>query len=152
MEAIAAASESAGTAEGFENYSLYVLNAGAGTGQAGAVGDYLTDEGMNVADVSNAMDGVYWESQIVTADPADPAAQQLAERLGNVPVTANANVEPGSLIVVIAADYAGPAMLSPEEREEVPSEAPVGTPGEDFGAAETGPEITAGGNGPRCVN
>lgn len=147
-----AASESAGTAEGFENYSLYVLNAGAGTGQAGAVGDYLTDEGMNVADVSNAMDGVYWESQIVTADPADPAAQQLAERLGNVPVTANANVEPGSLIVVIAADYAGPAMLSPEEREEVPSEAPVGTPGEDFGAAETGPEITAGGNGPRCVN
>ena len=141
-----------GTAAGFENLSLYILNAGAGTGQAGAVGDYLTDEGMRVADVSNAMDGVYWESQIVAANPEDPAARQLAERLGGIPVTANANVDAGSLIVVIAADYAGPALLSPEEREEASSDAPVGTPGEDFGAAETGPEIDAGGDGPRCVN
>ena len=53
---------------------------------------------------------------------------------------------------VIAADYAGPALLSPEEREEASSDTPVGTPGEDFGAAETGPEIDAGGDGPRCVN
>ena len=107
---------------------------------------------MRVADVSNAMDGVYWESQIVAANPEDPAAKELADRLGGIPVTSNANVDAGSLIVVIAADYAGPALLSPEEREEASSDTPVGTPGEDFGAAETGPEIDAGGDGPRCVN
>ena len=36
--------------------------------------------------------------------------------------------------------------------EEAQQEAPVGTPGQDFGATEIAPEITADGDSPRCVN
>ena len=54
--------------------------------------------------------------------------------------------------MVVAEDYTGPAMVEPGEVDETEYYAPVGTPGEDFGAAEVGPEINAGGTGPRCVN
>ena len=139
-------------AEQFAQYEAYVLNAGSRPGQAAAMGDHLRKQGITVANVSNAMDGVYSSSQIVAADPQDPAAVELANMLGGLPVTANAGLEPGSLIVVVAQDYAGPAMVEPGEVDETEYYAPVGTPGEDFGAAEVGPEINAGGTGPRCVN
>lgn len=135
----------------------YVLNAGAPARQAGAVADYLRGTDVTVANVSNALEGVYSHSQIVAADPQDPAAVALAELLGGLPITTNNGLEPGSLIVVVADDYAGPAALSPAERAAASEStsataAPVGTPGEDFGAAEVAPSFTAGGTGPRCVN
>lgn len=133
----------------FEGYGVTVLNAGGVPGQAGRVGDYLGEQGLTIDSVSNAMEGVYWESQVVAADPTDAAAIELARMLGGVPVTVNETLEPGSLIVVVSTDYAGPAAMSAEEAE---MEAPVGIPGEDFGAAEAAPEIDAGGDGPRCVN
>lgn len=133
----------------FANYDVTVLNAGGVAGQAGRVGEALRGKGLEVAGVSNAMEGMYWESQVVAADANDPAALALAQLLGGVPVTVNETLEPGSLIAVVAEDYAGPAAMSAEEAEQ---EAPVGTPGEDFGAAEAAPEINAGGDGPRCVN
>ncbi len=133
----------------FTGYEVSVLNAGALPGQAGRVGDHLRGAGLTIDSISNALDGMYAESQIVAADPEDPAAVELAKMLGGLPVVANETLEHGSLIVVVAADYAGPAAMSEDEAE---MEAPVGTPGEDFGAAETGPNITAGGDSPSCVN
>lgn len=129
----------------------YVLNAGAREGQAAAVGQYLANKGVTVASVSNALDGIYSQSQVVAPTADDPAAVELAKELGGLPVTANANVEQGSLIVVVAGDYAGPA-ASISSSSTTTTEAPVGTPGEDFGNAKVAPEITAGGSGPRCVN
>ena len=128
---------------------VIVLNAGAVPGQAGRVGEELGKQGVQVSEVANAMEGLYFQSQVLAADANDPAAQELARVLGGVPVVANATLEPGTMIAVVAEDYAGPGVMTAEEAQQ---EAPVGTPGEDFGATEIGPEITADGDSPRCVN
>ena len=141
---------SAAAAPELASEEVYVLNAGGRPGQAGAVGEHLKDMGVTVAEVSNAMEGIYSQSQIVAPTVTDPAAAELARRLGGLPVTANDNVEPGSIIVVVADDYRGPAAVT--GAAATTTEAPVGTPGEDFGVAEAPPEIDAGGTGPRCVN
>ena len=128
---------------------VIVLNAGAVPGQAGRVGEELSNQGIQVSEVANAMEGLYYQSQVVAPDADDPAAQELARILGGVPVVANASLEPGTMVAVVAEDYAGPGVMTEEEAQQ---EAPVGTPGEDFGATEIGPEITADGDSPRCVN
>ena len=128
---------------------VIVLNAGAVPGQAGRVGEELGKQGLQVSEVANAMEGLYYQSQVLATDANDPAAQELARILGGVPVMANATLEPGTMIAVVAEDYAGPGVMTAEEAQQ---EAPVGTPGEDFGATEVGPEITADGDSPRCVN
>mgnify|MGYP002714754575 CR=1 FL=1 len=58
-------------------------------------------------------------------------------------------LEPRAVIAVIADGYSGPGAMSAEEAEQ---DAPVGTPGDDFGAAEPAPELTADSDSPRCVN
>lgn len=138
------------TVEALSGRGVTVLNAGAVPGQAGRVGDHLRGAGVTIDSVSNAMEGLYWESQIVAADPEDAAAKELSQMLGGLPITVNETLEPHSLIVVVADGYAGPAAIAEEEASE--ENVSVGTPGEDFGAAEQGPDITAGGTGPRCVN
>ena len=96
------------------------------------------------------MEGLYSFSQVVAADENDSAARELARALGGLPVSANPNLEPGSIALVIADDYTGPGALDADNQVEF--QEPVGTPGADFGEAEVAPEITAGGSGPRCVN
>ena len=135
---------------------LTVLNAGVTTGLAGNVGGWLTEEGYEVTEVTNAMPGVYYQSQVVAADAADPRALELAEALGGIPVAANPSLDDGTFIVVTHDDWNGPlgdASLGPAPSPAAPSpEETVGTPGSDFGEAEVAPEIDAGGDGPRCVN
>ncbi|MCT1492883.1 LCP family protein [Corynebacterium sanguinis] len=140
-------------------YNVFALNAGQIEGQAGGVAGWLKEQGVTIADVSNAMPGVYSSSQIVALDPQDPVALALAEMLGGLPVTSNEGLEPSSLIVVVADDYGGPssssASIGTSETDSSGAADPtesVGTPGEDFGAAEVAPQIDAGGDGPRCVN
>jgi len=133
----------------FGSHQVIVLNAGGVPGQASRVGEELGKEGVTVGEVANAMEGLYFQSQVVTSDVEDPAAQELARLLGGVPVVANASLEPGTLVAVVSDDYAGPGAMSAEEAEQ---DAPVGTPGEDFGATGIAPEITADGDSPRCVN
>lgn len=129
---------------------ILVLNAGTTSGLAGGVGSHLAQNGWNVTDVTNAQPGIYWESQVVAADPTDPAALKLAEALGGLPVTTSPSLEPGTLVVVTHDGYAGP-MDQEAVQEETPTT--VGQPGADFGGdTEVAPEIDAGGDGPRCVN
>ncbi|MGV0341691.1 LCP family protein [Corynebacterium mastitidis] len=148
--------------------TVSVLNAGTISGLAGSVSALLTQAGYTVAETTNAMPGVYSTSQVVAPAAEDPAAEELSRRLGNLPITVNESLEPGTLIVVTAEDYSGPrddAALSSEDantpatatsaadaEESEPQEEPVGQPGADFGAAEVAPKIDAGGHGPRCVN
>lgn len=132
-------------------YNVIALNAGETDGQANAVAGWIKEQGVTVSDVSNAVPGVYTTSQVVAPDPEDPAALALAEMLGGLPVTVNTELESTSLVVVVADDYTGPSSETAAVIEPSPSDA-VGTPGEDFGAAEVGPAIDAGGDGPRCVN
>lgn len=139
-----------------EDISLHVLNAGSVTGMASGLTAWLEQTGYTVVETSNSMPGIYGESQIVAADPSDPRAIALAEQLGGLPITANAGLDASSLVIVTADDYNGPldeSSTEPETSMNEPSpEDTVGTPGEDFGAAEVSPEIDAGGDGPRCVN
>lgn len=140
-----------------DNITLHVLNAGSITGLAAGVTTWLTDVGYNVENTANAMPGVYWESQIVAADPTDERVIALAEQLGGLPITPNAELEPDTFIVVTADNYAGPLDEGKQAEASDAAQAPsgtdqVGTPGADFGTAEVAPEIDAGGDGPRCVN
>ncbi|WKD57022.1 Transcriptional regulator LytR [Corynebacterium capitovis DSM 44611] len=146
----ASPSATAGSGE-LAEYSIHALNAGDEEGLAGAVAAYLQEQGASIADVTNAQPGVYSSSQVVARDPQDPAARRLAQLLGGVPVTANSGLDSTSLIVVIGPEYSGPSSTATSSTEPSISET-VGTPGEDFGTAVVGPEINAGGSGPRCVN
>lgn len=130
-----------------EGAQLHILNAQAPTGTAAAVGAWLDEHGYTVMDVSNANEGIYTTSQIVAADANDPRAQALAEQLGIPTVTENANLEPDSIVVVVAADYNGP--LNEDKLGQDDATAAVG---EDFGSVVDAPEIDAGGDGPRCVH
>lgn len=156
------ADESEGNSAGItpvaEDINLQVLNAGSIAGLAAGVSGWLTGTGYNVENTGNAMPGVYWESQIVAADPTDERVVALAEQMGGLPVTANAELEPDTFIVITADDYAGPTDESSQAQASESAAAQpdptnqVGTPGADFGTAEVAPEINAGGDGPRCVN
>lgn len=140
----------AGVSATLSGASITLLNAGETAGLAGAVGGFLEEKKLTVESIGNAAPGIYETSQVVAPTADDPAAKELAELLGGLPVTANESLEPGSLIVVAASDYAGPA--AEDAPHEISEDNTVGTPGEDFGAAEVAPEINAGGTGPRCVN
>lgn len=138
------------------NASVTLLNAGNASGMAAAVGGFLEEKQLTIESIGNATPGIYTESQIVAPTADDPAANELAELLGGLPVTVNESLTPGSVIVVTADDYTGPASdevdATDTTAEDPTQEDTVGTPGEDFGAAEVAPEINAGGSGPRCVN
>ena len=130
-----------------------VLNAGSTSGLAAGVGAYVKEHGVTVDNVTNAMPGVYYESQIVAARADDPAAIELARMLGGLPITVNESLDSTSLIVVTADDYVGPTSEAVDlPQPSTSSSNTVGTPGEDFGTAEVAPEFNAGGSGPRCVN
>lgn len=130
-----------------------VLNAGGTTGLAAGVGAYVREHGITVDNVTNAMPGVYFQSQVVAASASDPAAIELARMLGGLPITVNESLDSASLIVVTADDYAGPSADAADLPQPSSSQSnTVGTPGEDFGEAEVAPGFNAGGSGPRCVN
>lgn len=130
---------------------LYVLNATYTSGLASAIGDSLSAEGYNVEETGNAVEGMYFSSQILTGDVEDEDVIALAEKLGGLPINYDATLDPGNVVVVAAEDYNGPKndeiLSAPVSTPEV-----VGQPGADNGEAIVSPEINAGGNGPRCVN
>ena len=140
-----------------QGVEIHVLNAGRTTGMAGSVGAHLSEGGYDVTEITNAMPGIYFSSQVVAADPTDPRALALAESLGGLEITTNAGLEADVLIAVTADDYSGPLgeasdLASTPTTTAATTETPVGAPGPDFGVTEDPPEIDAGGDGPRCVN
>ncbi|APT93774.1 LytR family transcriptional regulator [Corynebacterium phocae] len=137
------------------NLEIHVLNAGSISGLAAGVGAWITSQGYAVDRTANADPGIYDTTQLVAANPDDPRAIALAEQLGGIPITVNEGLDPNTLIVVTANDYAGPSDQDETDAASAAEEmapAPVGAPGADFGEAEVSPEIDAGGDGPRCVN
>lgn len=144
-----------------ESVEVHVLNAGGIAGLANNIGDWLEGAGLKVAETTNAQDGIYFESQIVAANPDSEAAQALSEMLGGLPITPNETLDENTLVVVGHSEYSGPAAepigsgeyASEDTGEEDADETDeVGTPGADYGQAEDNPELDAGGDGPRCVN
>lgn len=140
-------------ADGLE---VHVLNAGTVSGLASQISGWLQGVGYTVADTSNAEPGLYSGSQIVASDPNDQRAHDLATQLGGLPVTGNSTLDANTFIVVAGDDYAGPAradQATAPAQQTTPTDALVGTPGEDFNTTlQAAPAIDAGGDGPHCVN
>ena len=136
---------------------INVLNAGKTSGQAGNIAAFLTDQGLNVPVVSNAIAGMYNSSQILAANPNSDEAKALSQMLGGLPIKANDSLDDTTLIVVSSDDYKGPVGTARDTPSPVAATtsapaAPVGTPGDDFGQDHSAPKLDAGGDGPRCVN
>ncbi|AKK10512.1 LCP family protein [Corynebacterium uterequi] len=115
---------------------VHVLNAGSTDGLAAGVGGWLGEQGLTVTTVGNATPGAYFSSQIVASDSSDPAALELSELLGGLPITEAEGVD-GVLIVVTADNFTGP------------------TAGESVAIAPmavTTPMIGVGGSTPTCIN
>ena len=132
--------------------TVTVLNASQIPGLAGSVGGWLRDESYRVTTVTNAQEGLYFSSQVVAHSTDDPAAKEIAEKLGNLPITTSPTLDPGSVVVVTASDYAGPQSdTSFEEQDTDTGTDVVGQPGAAL-EEPLSPTITAEGNRPQCVN
>ncbi|WP_029115328.1 LCP family protein [Mycobacterium sp. URHB0044] len=123
-------------------------------GLAASVSEVLSSKGFTPGDVGNTEAEHVSRSQVQAAKSDDLGAQAVAKELGNLPVVEDATVAPGSVRVVLAADYTGPGSgLGNED----PSAADTQTA--DPAAAESSeappppsPIITAGSNDPECVS
>ena len=131
--------------------TVTVLNASQISGLAGSVAGWLRDDGYRVTSVSNAQAGLYTNSQVVAATEDDPAAKELAQKLGGLPIATSTTVDPGSVVVVTAGDYQGPKSDNAFEEEEDTGGTVVGQPGAEL-EESISPTITAEGNRPQCVN
>lgn len=126
---------------------VHVLNASGTGGLAGGVASHLEGLGYTIEETGNAIEGLYFESQVLAADPTDPQAIALADELGGLPIIPSASLDSDTMIVISHVDYAGPTA------ETSASPSSVGQPGMDAsGDPILSPEIDAGGDGPRCVN
>ncbi|WJZ01900.1 LCP family protein [Corynebacterium freiburgense] len=131
--------------------NIYVLNAGGVSGEGARVGNHLTELGYNIVEVTNAPEGLYTDSRVLSANANDPAARELAKLLGDVPIGVSPSLEPGELAVVVHTDYRGPS--SQETTQETSSQqTSVGQPGSPVDEESASPKFNAGGDGPRCVN
>lgn len=132
---------------------LSVLNATSTEGLAGQLATYLKEEGYAEAKTDNASEDSYDHSQILAGDPNNEEVKNLAALLG-LPVEQANDTDKQHVEIVISYDYAGPseeqASADGTAGEETPHVA-AGQPGTSD-APIIGPEIDAGGNGPRCVN
>lgn len=143
---------------------VHVLNASTTTGMASRIGTALQKKGYQIGDIGNAPAGLYAETQVLTADADDPLVKDLARTLGNVPIVVTGSLEKGEAVVVAAADYNGPIandqkVANSEEFQAVDDSATDGSAGSGTVAGIPGteeeivsPTISAGGDGPRCVN
>ncbi|MCQ9352135.1 LCP family protein [Corynebacterium sp. 153RC1] len=135
-----------------------VLNASGIDGLASAVAAALSQNGENIIEVGNANNGSYISSQVVAANANSEEARRIAEFLG-LPVVENSSLDERTIMVITAADYAGPTEYGVEPiingqsaTDTGSTEETIGQPGADAGEAIVSPEINAGGTGPRCVN
>jgi LCP family protein required for cell wall assembly len=135
-----------------------VMNDSDVNGLAASVSELLTGKGFVAGTVGNNETGRVSSSQIRAAKTDDLGAQAVSKQLGNLPIVEDASVAPGSVQVVLASDYTGPGSglgtdvangdgstssgdtvtTAAVESTDTPLPAP--------------PIITAGSDGPECVN
>jgi LCP family protein required for cell wall assembly len=131
-----------------------VVNATDINGLAAAVSHVLTNKGFAPGNVGNNEAGYVAASQVQAAKADDLGAQAVSKELGGLPIVENASVPPGSVRVVLAADYTGPGSGldgSDPTLATVDSAAAGSTESNDT-APTPSPIITAGSDDPECVN
>jgi LCP family protein required for cell wall assembly len=123
-------------------------------GLAASVSEVLSGKGFTPGPVGNTETDHVSRSQVRAAKSDDLGAQAVAKELGNLPVVEDASVAPGSVRVVLAADYTGPgAGLGNEDPASVDGQTADQAAVDSTDAAPPpSPIITAGSNDPECVS
>jgi LCP family protein required for cell wall assembly len=129
-----------------------VLNDSDIGGLAAAVSEILTNNGFAAGTVGNNDAGHVSGSEVQAAKPDDLGAQAVAKQLGGLPVVPNPGVRPGTVKVVLAADYTGPGSGLGGSSQATPSEATAAAGTTDSTAPPPSPILTAGSDNPACVN
>lgn len=138
-----------------EQTTVDVANDSDVSGLAGAVSDRLTAAGFTGGSVGNNEQAKVTESQVLAAKQDDLGAQAVAKELGDLPVTVDASIPPGTVRVVLADGYAGPGS---GQDGTLPTSAEIDKAAQDTStdnaeqAPPPSPVITAGSNDPKCVN
>jgi hypothetical protein len=118
-------------------------------GLAAAVSQALANNGFTPGSIGNHQGGHVSGSQVQAAKIDDLGAQAVARQLGGLPVVVNASMPPGTVRVVVAADYTGPGSgLDGSDPTAATVDPMAATPTEP----SSPPIITAGSNDPQCVN
>ncbi len=127
-----------------------VVNASDINGLASSVSNVVTAKGFSAGTTGNLEGPPVSESQVQAAKADDLGAQAVAEDLGGLPIVEDASVAPGSVRVVLTADYTGPGSgLDGVDPTVTTADTVAAGSSEDPLAS---PIITAGSNDPECVN
>lgn len=135
--------------------TVEVVNDSNINGLAASVSAVLANRGFNPGPIGNHEGGHVPGSQVQAAKDDDLGAQAVAKQLGGLPVVVNASVRPGTVRVVVTADYTGPGSgLDGSDPTEATMDPAAGTTSDssDSEAPPPSPIITAGSNDPRCIN
>lgn len=135
--------------------TVEVFNDSDINGLAAAVAHVLTGKGFTEGNVGNNEGAKVANSQVQAAEVDDLGAQAVALELGGLPVVEDASVPPGTVRVVLAADYVGPgAGLDGTDVTLMGADPTASGVVSDTGETVPAPSpiITAGSNDPQCVN
>ncbi|MBJ7339064.1 LCP family protein [Mycolicibacterium sp.] len=133
-----------------------VVNDSDINGLAASVSEVLTGKGFVPGTVGNNDAERVASSQIRAAKVDDLGAQAVSKELGNLPVVEDPSMAPGSVRVLLAADYTGPGSglgteVSTGDTPSVSVDAAAAVESTDA-PLPAPPIITAGSDGPECVN
>jgi LCP family protein required for cell wall assembly len=120
-------------------------------GLAASVSQVLTDKGFSAGAIGNNDTQHVAASQVRAAKTDDLGAQAVAKQLGNLPVIEDPSVAPGSVKVVLASDYTGPGSGLGSGDTSGATADPAAVESTET-APPPSPILTAGSNGPECVN
>ncbi|MDT5340669.1 MAG: hypothetical protein QOD90_6174 [Mycobacterium sp.] len=135
-----------------------VVNDSDINGLAASVSEVLTGKGFVAGSVGNNEAERVASSQIRAAKTDDLGAQAVSKELGNLPIVEDPSLAPGSVQVVLAGDYTGPGSGLGSEVSTSDTTATSGDTVDPAAAESTDtslpapPIITAGSDGPECVN
>jgi hypothetical protein len=132
--------------------TVEVVNDSDINGLAASVSQVLTNRGFAPGPIGNHEGGHVAGSQVQAAKDDDLGAQAVARQLGGLPVVVNGAVRPGSVRVVVTADYTGPGSGLDGSDPTAATIDPVAGTVTDSEAPPPSPIITAGSNDPECVN
>ncbi|MDN6478822.1 LCP family protein [Corynebacterium variabile] len=96
--------------------TVSVLNAGNVDGLATRVGDLVAGAGFTVDEVGNHDESGVSESQVNVADVNDPAARDLAKKLGDLQVVEDPTLAEGQISVTLSGTYTGPGATEDDTR------------------------------------
>jgi len=140
-----------------EKTTADVVNASDINGLASAVSQVLTTKGFSPGNTGNHEGAPVTGSQVQAPKADDLGAQAISKDLGGLPIVEDASVAPGSVRVVLAADYTGPGSGLDGSDPTLATADPVAagsTDSTDSTEAPLAPSpiLTAGSNDPECVN